>query len=184
MKKRKTHIDIWVDEIVPCLRDAVTGEEKETIAKRVHRKDLKGYNKQTDWYVNWHTMPDDVEIYALYAKGEPEIQGLVAVRNDKDNNAAYLCWGCVAPQNNKQKTRNIKYIGAGAHLFAVAAEVSARWGYGGYMFGIASNTRLANHYIKEYGAERGGFYGENQVIFDEDTAKKMMEAYTYEWSDT
>jgi hypothetical protein len=183
MENKRTHIDIWVDEIVPCLRDAKTGEEKETVACRVYQKDLKGYNTRSDWYVNWHTMPVDVEIYALYVKGETEIQGLVGVRNDKDNSAAYICWGCVAPHNNKQKIDTPKYIGAGGHLFAIAADVSVRWGYGGYMYGIASNNSLANHYVEHYGAERGGFYGKNQVNFNEGTAKKIMEEYTYEWYD-
>jgi hypothetical protein len=181
MKNKSPHIDIWIDEIVPCLRDAETGEEKETIVYRIYQRDLKGYNKRTGWYTNWHTMPLDVEIYALVAKSEPGIQGLLAIKDDKDADAAYLCWGCTAPHNNKLLTDKPKYVGVGGHLFAIAADLSVIWGHDGVMYGFASSNKLAEHYEKTYNAGRSGGAGGCHFTINEKTAQKIREEYSYEW---
>jgi hypothetical protein len=181
MKNKKTHIDIWIDEMVPCLCVAETGEEKETVAYRVYQKDLKGYNKRTGWYTNWHTMPFDVEVYALAVKDEQGIQGLLAIKDDKDADAALLCWGCTAPCNNKLLTDSPKYIGVGGHLFAIAADLSVKWGHGGAMYGQASNSKLVRHYVEKFNAMRIRGAESRYFMIDEDEAGKIMEEYDYEW---
>jgi len=71
-----------------------------------------------------------------------DIQGLVAVANNKEMNAVYICWMCSNPQNNKEIVDNVKYIGVGGHLFAIAAKKSCDFGYNGLMTGFAANKKL------------------------------------------
>ena len=62
-------VGIWLDEIVPCLKDTETGEIKETVVFKIEsRSFLKKFN---------------------------EIQGLVGVKNDKNSIAAdkSIQWG-------------------------------------------------------------------------------------------
>jgi hypothetical protein len=179
------YINIWIDETVACLRDAVTGEEKDTVVYQVKkRSELKGYNKKSGWYTNWHGMPKDAEIYALAIKGEKEIQGLIALKNDTEAEAAYLHWGCAAPHNNKLESEMPKYVGVGGHLFAIAADISIRWGYDGAMYGYAANKKLVEHYVSKFGALWVGFGRSFQFVIDPEQAKNIAEVYTYEWDDS
>ncbi|MBO5160303.1 MAG: hypothetical protein J6B94_12075 [Lachnospiraceae bacterium] len=110
-------IDIWIDEIVPCLKDTETGDIKETVVFKIEsRAYLKKFKKSNGWHINWNEIPKDVEVYALALKDDNTIQGLVGVRNDKDSHAAYLHWACTAPHNNKHEYGKQKYIG-GAVIF-------------------------------------------------------------------
>ena len=95
-------IDIWIDDLVPCLKDTKTGELKETVVFRIEsRKYLKSFSKANGWKINWNEIPSQVEIYALALKDDNSIQGLVAIRNDFNSKAVYLHWACSAPWNNK-----------------------------------------------------------------------------------
>ena len=45
-------IDIWIDEIVPCLKDTVTGDIKETVVFKIEsRTYLKKFQKANGWYI-------------------------------------------------------------------------------------------------------------------------------------
>ena len=95
-------IDIWIDDLVPCLKDTKTGELKETVVFRIEsRKYLKSFSEANGWKINWNEIPSQVEIYALALKDDNSIQGLVAIRNDFNSKAVYLHWACSAPWNNK-----------------------------------------------------------------------------------
>ena len=84
-------INIWIDEIVPCLKDTVTGEMKETVVFKIEsRSYLKQFTEQNGWQINWFELPADVEVYELALKDTKEIQGLVAVKNDVNSKAAFL----------------------------------------------------------------------------------------------
>jgi hypothetical protein len=184
MNKDIGNINIWLDETVACLRDAVTGEEKETVVYQIKRRsDLKGYNKKSGWYTNWYSISKNAEVYALAIKGEKELQGLIALKNDLEAKAAYLYWGCTAPHNNKRECEDPVYIGVGGHLFAIGAELSIRWGYDGAMYGYASNKKLVDHYVNEFEAVWIGVTGTYQFVINSETAKKIAEVYTYEWRD-
>ena len=59
-------VNVYIDELTPCLKDAKTGELVQTEVIRIKRKSfLKKYNKSNGWYVNWETLADENEIYAL-----------------------------------------------------------------------------------------------------------------------
>ena len=176
-------INIWIDEIVPCLKDTVTGEMKETVVFKIEsRSYLKQYTEQNGWQINWIELPADVEVYELALKDTKEIQGLVAVKNDVNSRAAFLHWACTAPQNNKHDFGKQKYSGVGGHLFAIAADKSVQWGYEGAMHGFALNKELLEHYIKTFNAEFLGMLHDYQFFINEINAKKLLEVYNYEWN--
>ena len=176
-------IDIWIDEIVPCLKDIETGDIKETVVFKIEsRTYLKKFQKSNGWHINWNEIPKDVEVYALALKDDNSIQGLVGVRNDRDSHAAYLHWACTAPHNNKHEFGSQKYIGVGGHLFAIAADKSIEWGYEGAMHGFALNKELLEHYIETFNAEFLGMLHDYQFFINEIKAKKLLEVYNYEWN--
>ena len=46
-------LDIWIDELVSCLRDTETNELKETVVFRIEsRKYLKSFSKSNGWKIN------------------------------------------------------------------------------------------------------------------------------------
>ena len=176
-------VDIWLDEIVPCLKDTETGEIKETVVFKIEsRSFLRKFKEKDGWGINWIDVPKDVEVYALALKENNEIQGLVGVKNDCNSVASYIHWACTAPHNNKHFFGSKKYIGVGGHLFAIAADKSVQWGYAGAIHGFALNKTLLNHYISVLGAVYLGALHEYQFFVNEIAAKKLLETYTYEWN--
>ncbi len=176
-------VGIWLDEIVPCLKDTETGEIKETVVFKIEsRSFLKKFNEKNGWGINWIDIPNNVEVFALALKENNEIQGLVGVKNDKNSIAAYIHWACTAPHNNKLLNRTQKYTGVGGHLFAIAADKSIQWGYEGAIHGFALNKKLLKHYIEVLGAIFLGALHEYQFFVNEKAAKQLLETYTYEWN--
>lgn len=177
-------INVYIDEFTPCLKDARTGELVQTEVIRVRRKSfLKKYNKRNGWYVNWESLTDENEIYALVVEGSVDIQGLVAVAPNDDMQAVYISWMCTSPDNNKQITDEVRYLGVGGHLFAIAAKKSVDFGYDGYMYGFAANEELLQHYVDVFHGEVIGMLHPYQFAIDEENAKTIMEVYDYEWTD-
>lgn len=177
-------IDIWIDEIVPCLKDALTGEIVETEVVRIKRKSfLSKYRKNNGWYVNWNTLSNENEIYALVLKGSVDIQGLIALQPIDDYGAVYITWMCAAPQNNPMIINQKKFTGVGGHLFAIAVDCSIKAGYGGTVTANAADLPLVNHYCDVFGAVHIGIIHPYQFFIDEDNANKIKEVYDYEWTD-
>ena len=81
-------LDIWIDEIVPCLKETATGDLKETVVFKIQsRSYLKDFNTKNGWRINWSKIPKDVEVYALAIRGSNAIQGLIGVKNDPNAKA-------------------------------------------------------------------------------------------------
>lgn len=177
-------ITFTIDTLTPCLKETSTGEIFETEVVRLKRKSfLAKFNKRTGWYVNWSKF-DEEEIYALVLKGTVDVQGLIAIRYDDSAKATYIVWACTAPWNNKVKTGTQTYQGVGGHLFAIAAELSFKHGYEGYVFGDAVNKEVLQHYIENLGAaqiySRSGL---NRFMIEGENTQKLMEVYNYEWTE-
>ena len=178
-------INVWIDEIVPCLKNTETGELQETVVFKIEsRTYLKKFQKRNGWHINWNVIPSEVEVYALALKDTNEIQGLVGLRNDIHSHAAYMHWACTAPQNNKHDFGTQKYIGVGGHLFAIAADKSIQWGYSGVIHGFAANKNLLEHYMDVFHAEYLGMLHQYQFFIEEEQAKNLLEVYHYEWNNT
>lgn len=176
-------LDIWIDEIVPCLRDTSTGELKDTVVFRIEsRAYLKKFREDNGWHINWNEVPLDVEVYALALHDNNEIQGLVGVKKDVNAEAAYIHWACTAPQNNRHEFGSQKYEGVGGHLFAIAVDKFIQWGYNGVLHGFARNRELVNHYVQTFGAVYLGRLHEYQIAVFEQEARKLLGVYTYEWN--
>lgn len=188
MKESKRGLlNLYVDEIVPCLKNNETEEIVETVVFRVEtRSFLKSFNKKNGWYENWSSFGKDVEIYALATKNDMEIQGLIALENDEDAQAVFIVWACTAPHNNKyeleRKQQLPKYSGVGGHLFALASDKSQELGYEGCVHGYASNEGVLEHYLAKLGAVYLGTLHKYHFAVLEDEAKKLMEVYDYEWN--
>lgn len=183
--KEQGKIDIWIDEIVACLKDTDTGEIHETVVFRIEsRSFLKKFQESNGWHIDWNKIPSDIEVYALALKENNEIQGLVGIRKDKDAGAAYIHWACVAPHNNKKEFQQQKYAGVGGHLFAIAADKSMQWGFGGALYGFAANQKLLSHYMEKFNAEYLGIVHQYQFMINEYYAQQLLEVYHYEWNET
>lgn len=180
--KECSGINVWIDELVPCLKDTKTNEIKQTIATKMTKSQLKGFNKRTGWHVNWAKLPKDVEIYAVALKENLEIQGLIGIKNDPNAVAAYIQWACTAPHNNVHDNGMQSYSGVGGHLFAIAADMSKQWGYEGVVYGIASDEKILEHYVSVFHAEGFFWNGHYQFIINENAATELMEVYDYEWN--
>ena len=176
-------LDIWIDEIVPCLKETATGDLKETVVFKIQsRSYLKDFNTKNGWHINWSKIPKDVEVYALAIRGSNEIQGLIGVKNDPNAKAAYIHWACTAPQNNKHDFGTQKYEGVGGHLVAIAVEKSLEWGYEGVVYGYALNMELVSHYVEKFNAELVRALHPYHVVIGAEDAMKLLEVYTYEWN--
>lgn len=176
------NLDIDVDEFVPCLKNSKTGEIVDTVAEKVDKKSLKGYNIKNGWYIDWNKVPDDVEVHALKVKGSERIEGLVGLRKDNNAQSMYIHWGVAAPHNNKLKGVKGKkeYIGVGGHLFVIAAEESIKNGYGGCFYGIAANEKLAEYYCTKTGATYLPIMRQHRVVWFEDAANNILKEYHFE----
>ena len=71
-------VGIWLDEIVPCLKDTEIGEIKETVVFRIEsRSFLKKFSEKNGWGINWIKIPKEVEVFALALKENNESRGLL-----------------------------------------------------------------------------------------------------------
>ena len=114
VKDEEGCLDIWIDEVVPCLKDTLTGILKDTAVFKIEsRSYLKDFTTKNGWHINWSQIPKNVEVYALVLRNTNEIQGLIGVRNDLNAQAAYIHWACTAPHNNTiSGLRNMKALEA------------------------------------------------------------------------
>ena len=173
-----------IDELTPCLKDNITGETLETEVIELKRKSLLSrFNSRNGWYVNWGQFPSGVRVFALVLKGTFDIQGLVAIEPDSEARAVHIVWACTAPQNNKWKYGIQKYSGVGGHLFAIAAELSDKMGYEGYLYGEAMDEELANYYTAHFGAFRVPREHPFSIAFDGIATRKIREVYDYVWTE-
>ena len=177
-------INILIDECTPCLKDSSTGEIIQTEVVRIRRKSfLHKYNKKNGWSINWEQLVDEEEIYALVLAGTVDIQGLIALHPSESEQAVFVSWMCAAPENNKLLVDEPRYVGVGGHLFAIAAEKSVAYGFGGAMTGYAANAILVEHYCSVFDAVHIGILHPYQFFIDEENASKIVEVYDYEAAD-
>lgn len=177
-------ITFIIDELTECLQDSVTGEKLETEVIELKRKSLLSrFNSKNGWYVNWGTFPEGVRVFALVLKGTFDIQGLIAIEPDYDAKAVHIVWACTAPQNNKWRYGFQKYIGVGGHLFAIAAELSEKYGFEGYLYGEAMDEDIMRYYIEKFEAIELPREHPFSIGFTGNATMRIREAYNYVWTE-
>lgn len=177
-------ITVEIDEITHCLVDTQTGKEVKTFVRQIKNPNiLDGLTKESGWFVDWKKLliKQQCEIYALYVENDDTIQGLVALKPIKEDIAVYVQWMVANPQNQKRIISEQKYIGIGGHLFAIAANISIRYGFDGYFYGDAANSKLVQHYVDKLKADSFAMYGHPyRIVVSEETVIWLKGEYSYD----
>ena len=146
-------IDIEIDSLTDCLIERSSGEKLDTeyrlVAKTITKEEAQEL-KNEGWKFDW-SIPhkDDCEIYALTLKGSDQIEGLIALKHFRTYLFTFVELVEAAPHNYGH---NGKYIGVGAHLFAIACKLSWDVGNEGYVQFVAKSA-LVEHYKKTLKAQ-------------------------------
>ena len=165
-------ISVEIDNFTPCLVDCQSGKIVDTHYSIVNENDLK----TNGWNFEWKSKDlVDAEIYKLTIVNNEQIQGLVAIKDDKSNYAIYLKLAESSPNNIE---KNKQYEGVGGHLFAIAVQKSLEKGYGGFVYFEAKNKHLVKHYQETFGARNIGGVHQFRMIIDEVAAKELLNKYT------
>lgn len=166
-------VNIEIDSLTNCLTVSDTGEKCDTDFKEfVHTiTNEDAQVLQNDgWLFDW-SLPqhDGCQVYGLYVVGSDELQGLIALKHYRESFFTYVELVEAAPHNRI----NHKYLGVGAHLFAIACKFSFEIGNEGYVC-FDAKTKLIDHYHKELGANV--LQGQRMVI-DTINASKLVRKY-------
>lgn len=160
-----------IDDLTPCLRRVSDGQIVETTLEKIHPK-KSNFN---EWEFDW-TIPEKegYSVFALYANGDKNVQGLLATRIEK----GYVDLALVeaSPENSPHNPHfpgKKKYEGVGGHLFAEACKQSVESGNDGYV-AFTAKTSLINHYQNVLGATV--IYGQRMQI-DEEAASVLIKKY-------
>ncbi|MBD5498409.1 MAG: hypothetical protein HDR11_11685 [Lachnospiraceae bacterium] len=160
-------VDILIDRITDCLIDTRTGEEVETEYRMrevpIRSKDNKGW--KFDWSI---TEKNGYDIYELFLKGDDTVQGRISVK--VDGGVADVDIVETAPHNYGHAGI---YEGVGAHLFAIACQVSLNAGYGGFV-AFTSKSDLVKYYKEKLNA---GVFRDRRMYLDEDAAQILIDKY-------
>jgi len=169
-------IDIQIDKLTPCLVDASTGEELQTVFSIASDEDISGLLGK-GWLFDWSDEElRKTNIYRLLIVGDDTIQGLISA--EVVRGAVYVHLAESAPHNLPP---NKKYDGVGGHLFAIAMKLSLSNGFGGYIFMDAKNQELVDHYIDKLGARRVSTrFHDHRLEVSEENAQRVIEKYTLE----
>lgn len=146
-------VDIEIDGLTNCLVNRTTGEECDTqyrlISKTITKADAEKL-KAEGWLFDW-SIPhsNGYEIYELLIKGSDECQGLIALKHIRDQLYTHVDVVESAPKN---RGKNGKYQGVGAHLFAIACKLSWDVGNEGFVQ-FKAKTDLVEHYRETLNAK-------------------------------
>jgi len=169
-------IEILIDKLTPCLVEIATGKVLQTTFSVAKPEDLKNLQMK-GWNFDWTGKDLSYSnIYKLQIKDDDEIQGLVAA--EAVRGAVYMRLAESAPHNlGKSK----KYDGVGGHLFAIAMKLSVAMGHHGYIYFEAKNEELAEHYTKNFGAQRlRARIHDYRMEIEVNEAQEVIEKYTLE----
>lgn len=160
-------IDILIDSLTNCLIDNITGKEVETEYRlrttSIKPKDYKG------WKFNWSiTEKNGYDIYELFLKDNDTVQGRISLKID--GGVADVDIVETAPHNYGHMGM---YEGIGAHLFAIACQVSLEAGCDGVV-AFTSKSDLVDYYKEKLNAVE--VWNKRLVIF-EDSAQRLINKY-------
>ena len=129
----------------------------------MRRSDIEG------WKFDWLHVSLGHDIYELFLKNDPIVQGRVAVCMDKGFARVDIVE--TAPHNFGHTGR---YEGVGGHLFAIACKIS--WDNGGDgVVSFTAKSKLISYYEQKLNARRVG--GTQQMFIDEAAAQILLDKY-------
>ena len=171
--KEMNSADVEIDEITPCLRKLSNGEIIQTKLQEY----ISDHDELKGWEFDWEKAAKEYIIYKLIAEDDKRIQGLLALKEDKENKAMYIGLVESSPFNNPHNKLFTKkeYSGVGAHLFAEAVKQSYEKGYDGFVY-FKAKTKLIDYYKKELGAILIN-PSDGTMAIDEKGAKILYERY-------
>lgn len=160
-------VDIIIDGITDCLIDMKTGENVETEYRMrdgsIKPKDYKG------WKFNWSlTEKNGYHIYELFLKGDTVVQGRISLKID--GGVAEVEIVETAPHNFGHRGF---YSGVGAHLFAIACQVSLEAGCDGVV-AFMSKSDLVGYYTEKLKAVE---IAPRRMVIFEDAAQILLKKY-------
>lgn len=167
-------VDIEIDGLTNCLVNRITGEECDTqyrlISKTITKADAEKL-KAEGWLFDW-SIPhsNGYEIYELLIKGSDECQGLIALKHIRDQLYTHVDVVESAPKN---RGKNGKYQGVGAHLFAIACKLSWDVGNEGFVQ-FKAKTDLVEHYRETLKAKN---IDSQNMYIDSHAALNLIKTY-------
>lgn len=170
-------IDVVIDEVTNCLVLRETNEEVETEFKKLDStisKTKANLLKKQGWKFDWSIpQKEGNEVYQLFVKNDPTVQGMIAFKNHPDDYYVYVDLVETAPINYGHTG---KYIGVGGHLFAIACLKSFEYGDDGYLV-FTPKTKLIKHYSEILNAK---MLDEKRMLVETSDAKRLVEKYLKE----
>lgn len=160
-------VDVLIDKITDCLIDTRTGEKVET-EYRMRKTPIRPLEYK-GWRFDWSlTEKNGYHIYELFLEGDDIVQGRISVK--VDGGVADVDIVETAPHNYG---RTGIYEGVGAHLFAIACQVSFDAGYDGFV-AFTSKSDLVEYYKEKLNAE---VFRDRRMYIDEDAAQDLLDKY-------
>lgn len=163
----KMQIDILIDELTDCL----VKREDNTIVETEYRKLEDPIKKSSfkGWKFDWSkTQKEGYDIYELFVKGNPEVQGRISFKIDGG-----VADVDIVESNPHNVGKQGKYIGVGGHLFAIACLFSLKSGCDGYV-AFTSKTNLVAHYQEKLNAQ---IIKGCRMYIDENAARVLINKY-------
>lgn len=154
--------------MTPCLLDSANGEFVRTTYSR-----LNGASQlPSGWGFDWNREFEAGHlVYALRLEGDQVMQGLVSVSVGPDSS---LCEVHLAESARRNIGAKGRYKGVGAHLSAIACQVSFDAGLGGQI-AFTAKTALIDHYVGILGAVQVG--RSHRMVIHSDAARHLVGEY-------
>ena len=172
-KGEEAMIDIEIDSLTNCLKEKDTGKIFDTTYTELRKTISKSETKQMiklGWCFDWNKpFLEGNQIYALQIAGKDEIEGLIALKHFREDYYTYVSLVESAPHNRK----NHKFLGVGAHLFAIACKLSFEAGNEGYVV-FDAKTNLIKHYSNELNAK---LIGGQRMVIETTDALELVKKY-------
>ncbi len=166
-------VDIKIDGITSCLQERATGRDIETEFSQASDADVKHLRKD-GWMFDWRKeLASGRYVFKLTLENDTAIQGLVSMEKDCENLFVFVHLAESAPGNVGKEG---KMKGVGAHLFAIAAQLSMESGFDGFV-SFESKTALIEHYREMLGAVRIG--SSARMYLNTESAEKLIEKYMH-----
>jgi hypothetical protein len=159
-------IDIFIDGVTDCLINRATGEKVKTKIMPISFD-----SRPSGWRFDW-SLPEreGSSIFALYVEDADDIQGLLALRRERENKAVR---GVLIESHSRNIGKKGKYKGIGAHLTAFGCKYAIESGFDLYYF--IAKSELMGHYANTLGAVP---IGSTQTMVVEGVAfDRLIETY-------